>query len=103
MTACMVLQITDDPPSLYLDCTRHFTSIIVHTTHLRHHTVITLQVVPKTKYMLRLLVNNEERELWQINNQAWEPALVPECCVVLCTVRPAEKWVVSLMSPQPTH
>ena len=70
----MVLQIADDPPSLYLDCTRHFTSIIAHTAHLRHHMGITLQVVPKTKYTLGLLVDNEERELQWINNQTWEPA-----------------------------
>jgi hypothetical protein len=51
-----------DPPSLYLDRARRFTSIPAHTADLSHHTVITLQVVPKLKYALRLLVDNDERE-----------------------------------------
>ena len=51
-----------------------FTSILPHTADLRHHTGITLQVVPKMKYALRLLVDNEERELQSINNRTWEPA-----------------------------
>ena len=53
---------------------RRFTSIPVHTADLSHHTEITLQVVPKTKYELRLLVDDEERELQIINNRTWEPA-----------------------------
>ena len=64
----------DHPPSLYLDRTKRLTSIIVHTAHPRHHTGITLQVAPKMKYTLRLLVHDEERELRRINNRAWEPA-----------------------------
>jgi hypothetical protein len=64
----------DDTPSLYLDRTRRFTSIPVHTADLNHHTEITLQVVPKPKYAFRLLVDNEERELQRINKMTWEPA-----------------------------
>jgi len=64
----------DNTPSLYLDRTRRFTSITVHTADLRHHTGITIQVVPKLKYALRLFVDNEERELQRINNRTWEPA-----------------------------
>ena len=37
-------------------------------------TGITLQAVPKMKYALRLLIDNEERELQRINNWTWEPA-----------------------------
>ena len=64
----------DDTPSLYLDRTGRFTSISVHAADLRHHTGIILQVVPKMKYMLRLFVDDQERELQKINNQTWEPA-----------------------------
>jgi len=60
--------------SLYLDHMRRFTLIPAHTTDLNHHTEITLQVIPKLKYTLRLLVDNRERELLRINNQTWEPA-----------------------------
>ena len=67
-------QIPNHPPSLYLDRMRRFTSIPVHTADRSHHTEITLQVVPKTKYELRLLVDDEERELQIINNRTWEPA-----------------------------
>ena len=63
----------DDAPSLYLDRMRRFTSITAHTADLRLHTGITLQIVPKLKYALRLLVDNEERELQRVNNQTWEP------------------------------
>ena len=63
----------DHTPSLYLDRTRRFTSILARTADLRHHTGITLQVVPKMKYTIRLLVENEEREVREINNRAWEP------------------------------
>ena len=64
----------DDTPSLYLDRTRRRTLITGHTADLSRHTEITLQVVPKLKYKLRLLVDNEERELQKINNWTWEPA-----------------------------
>ena len=64
----------DHPPSLYLDRTSRFTSIFAHTAHLRHHTGITLQVTPKTKYTLRLFVDDEEREFRGISNRTWEPA-----------------------------
>ncbi len=67
-------QITDDPRSLYLDRMRRFTSILAHTADRRHHTGIKLQAVPKMKYALRLLVDNEERELERTNNWIWEPA-----------------------------
>ena len=67
-------QMTDDPPSLYLDRTRRFASILAHTADFRHHAGITLQAVPKMKYALRLFVDNEERELERINNWTWEPA-----------------------------
>ena len=73
MIARVALQMADDPPSLYLDRMWRFTPVIAHTAHLRHYTGITLQVVPKAKYALRLLVDNEERELRRINNQIWEP------------------------------
>ena len=64
----------DHTPSLYLDRMWRFTSILADTADLRHHTGITLQVVPKTKYTLRLLVDNEEREINRTNNRTWEPA-----------------------------
>ena len=67
-------QIADHPPSLFLDRTRRFTSIPAHTTDLTHHTEITLQVVPKTKYELSLLVDNEKKELREISDGTWEPA-----------------------------
>jgi hypothetical protein len=64
----------DDTPSLYLDRMRRFSLIPAHTTDLSHHTEITLQVLPKAKYALRLIVDNEERELQRINIRTWEPA-----------------------------
>ena len=67
-------QMPDHTPSLYLDHMPCFTLISAHTADLRHHTGITLQTVPKMKYTLRLLVDNEERELHKTNNQTWEPA-----------------------------
>ena len=67
-------QIADDAPSLCLDRMRRFTSISIHTTDLSHHSEITLQDVPKLKYTLRLLVDNEEKELQKVDNQTWEPA-----------------------------
>ena len=68
------VEMADNTPSLYLGRTRRFTSITAHTADLRHQTGITLQAVPKMKYALRLLVDNEERELQRINNRTWEPA-----------------------------
>ena len=73
-TRWLARQIADYAPSLYLDRTRRFTSLPAHTADLSRYTEITLQVVPKTKYELRLLVENEERELERINNRTWEPA-----------------------------
>ena len=64
----------DNAPSLYLDRTRRFTSITAHTADLRHHTGITLQIIPKLKYALWLFVDNEGIELQRTNNQTWEPA-----------------------------
>ena len=64
---------TDDLPSLYLDRTKRFISILVHAADLRHHIGVTLQAVPKMKYALRLLVDNEEREIQRTNNRTWEP------------------------------
>ena len=66
-------QMADDTPSLYLDSTRRFTSIWEHTADFEHHTGLTLQVVPKMKHTLRLLVDNEEKELQGINDRTWEP------------------------------
>ena len=63
----------DHTPSLSLDRMRRFTSISAPTADLRHHTGITLQVVPKMKHALRLLVDNEERTLRRINIGTWEP------------------------------
>jgi len=73
--------------SLYLDRARRFTSIPAQATDFSHHTEITLQVIPKLKYSLRLLVDNEERELQRINNQTWEPAkpLYAPCLFDTCT------------------
>ena len=67
-------QMADDTLSLYLDRTRCHISISAHTTDLNHHIEITLQVVPKLKYELRLLVDDEERELQRISNRTWGPA-----------------------------
>jgi len=75
-------QMADHTPSLYLDRMRLFTSILIHTADLSHHSEITLQDVPKLRYTLRLLVDNEERELQRIDNRTWEPAqrlYVPLC------------------------
>jgi len=81
------VQIADHGPSLYLDRTRRFTSIPAHTADLSHHTEITLQVIPKLKYTLRLLVDNRERELLRVNNQTWEPTkpLYAPCFFDTCT------------------
>ena len=87
----------DDAPSLYLDRTRCRISIPAHTADLNHHTEITIQVVPKMKYELRLLVDDEERELQRIRNRTWEPAkplYVPRffytcTCQGLCICRDA--------------
>ena len=73
LTVRAAWQMADHTPSLYLDRTSRFTSISAHTADLRHHTGITLQVVPRMKYALRLLVDNEERTLRRINNGTWEP------------------------------
>ena len=53
---------------------QRFTSILIHTADLSHHSEITLQDVPKLKYTLRLLVDSEEKELRKVDNQTWEPA-----------------------------
>ena len=66
-------QMADDIPSLYLDRMRRFTSILIYTADLSH-SEITLRDVPKLKYTLRLLVDNEEKELRKMDNQTWEPA-----------------------------
>jgi len=66
---------------------RRFTSVPAHTADLGHDTEITLQVIPKLKYTLRLLVDNRERELLRINNRTWEPAkpLYTPCLFDTCT------------------
>ena len=73
-------------PSFYLGRTQCFTSIPAHTADL-DHTEITFQVIPKLKYVLRLLVDNDERELQRINNRTWEPAkpLYASCLFDMCT------------------
>jgi len=63
----------DDTSSLYLDRMWRFPSILVHIADLGHYTGITLQDVPKLKIALRLLVDNEERELRRIDKRTWEP------------------------------
>jgi hypothetical protein len=68
-------QIADDPPSLCLDRARRFTSVPAHTVNLSHHTEITLQVILKLKYALRLSVDNEEKDLQRIT--LWKAILVP--------------------------
>ena len=79
---------TDDSSSLYLDRTRRFVSILIHTADLSHHTEITLQDDPKLKYTLRLLVDSEERELRRIDNRTWEPTqrLYAPCFFDMCTL-----------------
>jgi len=54
---------------------------------ISHHTDITLQVVPKLKYTLSLLVDDEERELQRIDDRTWEPAkpLYAPCFFDTCT------------------
>ena len=64
---------TDHTPSLYLDRMRRFTSVLIHTADHSHHSEITLQDVPKLKYTVRLLVDNEEKELRTTDNRTWEP------------------------------
>ena len=53
---------------------RRFASILIHIADLSHHSEITLQDVPKLKYTLRLLVDNEEKKLQRMDNRTWEPA-----------------------------
>ena len=67
---------------------RLFTSILIQNADLSHHSEITLQDVPKLKFALRLLVDNEERELQRINNRTWEPAqrLYVPCFFDRCTL-----------------
>jgi len=66
---------------------RRFTSIPAHTADLNHHTEITLPVVPKLKYTLRLLVDDEEKELQRLDNRTWEPVkpLYAPCLFDMCT------------------
>ena len=68
------LWMADHTPSLYLDRMQFFTSILIHTANLSHHSEIALQDVPRLKYALRLFVDNEEREMQRINNRTWAPA-----------------------------
>ena len=51
-----------------------FTSIYIYTTDLGLHVEITLQDVPNLKYTLRLLMENEEREMQMKARQTWVPA-----------------------------
>ena len=80
-------QMADHTPSLYLDRMQLFTSILIQNADLSHHSEITLQDVPKLKYTLRLLVDNEERELQRMDNRTWEPAqrLYVPCFFDRCT------------------
>ena len=68
------LQIADHTLSLHLDRMQHFTSMLIHTANLSRYSEITLQDVPTLKYTLRLLVDNEEKELQRMDNRTWEPA-----------------------------
>ena len=80
-------RIADRLWSLYLDRMRRFTSILAHIADLGNHTEITLQVVPRLKYELSLLVDNEEKELRKISDETWEPAkpLYAPCFFHTCT------------------
>ena len=82
-------QVAGRPRSLYLESMRRFTSILVHTADLSHHAEITLQVVPRLKYELSLLVDNEKKELRNISNETWEPEkhLYVPCFLHTCTWR----------------
>ena len=51
-----------------------FASILAHAADFGQHTDIILQDIPKRKYTLTLLVDNEERELQRKDNQIWTPA-----------------------------
>ena len=51
-----------------------FTSIYIDTADLGLHVEITLQDVPNLKYTLRLLMQNEEREIQRKTRQTWVPA-----------------------------
>jgi hypothetical protein len=64
-----------------------FTLIPAHTADLVHHTEIILPVIPRLKYSLRLLVDNEEKDLQRIDNRTWEPAkpLYAPCFFDTCT------------------
>ena len=53
---------------------RRFTSIYVHTSHFSKHTDVTLQDVPNREHMLRLYVENVERELQRTDDHTWTPA-----------------------------
>ena len=66
---------------------RRVTSILAHTVDLSHHAEIKLQVAPRLKYELSLLVDNEEKELRKISDETWEPAkpLYAPCFFLTCT------------------
>ena len=53
---------------------RYIASICCHIADLGYRTEITLQDVPNQEYTLRLLVENEERELQQTGSRSWTPA-----------------------------
>ena len=53
---------------------RRSTSIYIPTSHFSNHTEITLQDVPNRQYMLRLFVENVERELQKTDDHTWTPA-----------------------------
>ena len=55
-------------------CVPRFTSSYIHTSHFSKHTEITLQGVPNREYMLRLFVENVERELQKKDDHIWIPA-----------------------------
>ena len=51
----------------------HITSVCLHTAHFVQHTDITLKDVPNREYMLRLFIENMERELQRKDNYTWTP------------------------------
>ena len=61
----------DDKPKPVSRRYAAFHSIWAYTADLGQHTEIILQDIPKLKCTLRLLVDNEERELQRQDIQTW--------------------------------
>ena len=53
---------------------RRFTPIEVHATDFGQLIEITLQDILNREYMLRLYVENQEKELQMKDNRTWTPA-----------------------------